>query len=70
MTDADSDQRIDLPVETRRKLEDSLDVLIRSASDNGVEVKDMGFDLRNDDPEIPDVEVHIIQLENEHKNDR
>lgn len=59
MTDTDSDQQIDPPVETRRKLEDSLDALIRSASDTGAEVKDVGFDLRNDDPEIPDVEVHI-----------
>lgn len=62
MTDPNTDPQIDLPIETNVELKDTLDAVIQSAYENGVDVNKRGYDLRHDDPERLDWEVRIVRL--------
>lgn len=68
MTDPDSDRHRGHPAEpepgpkTRAELKASLDELLRAAHVNGVDVDDIGIDLRHEAFELPDWEVCVTRL--------
>ncbi|QLG29836.1 hypothetical protein HUG10_19690 (plasmid) [Halorarum halophilum] len=69
MTDSDPDKQSGPPAEnetrprTRVELEESLNMVLQRAHENGVDFNDIGIDLRHDVPDIPDWEVRIIHLQ-------
>ena len=48
---------------SKEELRKSLDETIKQAYENGVELDNGGYELRHDDPEIPDWEVLIYLLQ-------
>ncbi|QLG29866.1 hypothetical protein HUG10_19850 (plasmid) [Halorarum halophilum] len=70
VTDPNTDSHIDFPIETKHQLEEALDTIIQSAYENGVNVNDMGYDLRHDDVERMDWEVRIVQLAKKSDNNK
>lgn len=49
---------------TKAELDTRLDELILRALENGVDVNDSAYDLRHDDPELPNWEVQIVETAN------
>lgn len=47
---------------SKAELEEALEVLTRKAYQNGVEVGNGGYDLRHQEPTVPDWDLTIIRL--------
>ena len=48
---------------TKEELRQSLDKTVCKASENGVDVEDATFQLRHDDPNIPNLEIMLVSLQ-------